>query len=203
MHLPQPIARLMDEIFSGKNPADLARLSITTITLVLTLLAATAAGSITPNTDDGSSNDTPAPEQPDNGDYEKPEPAIQAQLDTIRAEVYYSVNKMRETTGTGSAFEYQGRSERAQSKAETNALSGREDTVDEDISMVQAHLPLSMPNKEFEVGTPEASGYDFVERFRLSDLHRPVLLDPMHLHMGVGIAYSEHDDTVWLVIQFE
>ena len=51
MQLPQPIARLMNEIFSGKNPADLARIGITTITLVLTLLAATAAGIRIPSAD--------------------------------------------------------------------------------------------------------------------------------------------------------
>lgn len=202
MQLPQPIARLMNEIFSGKNPADLARIGITTITLVLTLLAATTAGSSTPN-DDGSSNDVPAPEQPEDPGYTAPLAHVQAQLDTIQFEVYQAVNNMRETSGTGSAFEYQDRSERAQNKAETNAVSGREDQVDENISMVQAHLPLNMPNSEFEPGTPEASGYDFVETLRRSKAHYDVLMDPLHLHMGVGIAYSAHDDTVWLVIQFE
>ncbi|MGP5116546.1 CAP domain-containing protein [Corynebacterium casei] len=191
MQLPQPIARLMNEIFSGKNPADLARIGITTITLVLTLLAATAAGSSTPN-DDGSSNDDPAPEQPENPDYTAPPAHIQGQLDTIQAEVYEAVNKIRTKRGLSMIFKYPERQQAAQNKAELNAVTGKEDDVDEDISMSHAHLPLN-----------EASGYEFIERLRKDPDHLAVMMDPNHLHMAVGVAYSVTDDTVWLVLQFE
>ena len=192
MQLPQPIARLMNEIFSGKNPADLARLSITTITLVLTLLAAITAGSSTPNTDDGSSNDDPAPEQPEDPGYTAPPAHIQAQLDTIQVEVYDAINKMRTRENLSMIFEYPDRQEAAQQKAELNAVTGKEDNVDEDISMSQAHLPLN-----------EASGYEFIERLRKDPDHLAVMMDPNNLHMAVGVAYSVTDDTVWLVLQFE
>lgn len=188
MQLPQPIARLMNEIFSGKNPADLARIGITTITLVLTLLAATAAGSSTPN-DDGSSNDDPAPENPD---YTAPPAHIQGQLDTIQAEVYEAVNKIRTAQGLSMIFKYPERQQAAQNKAELNAVTGKEDNVDADISMSQAHLPLN-----------EASGYEFIERLRNDPDHLAVMMDPNNLHMAVGVAYSVTDDTVWLVLQFE
>lgn len=191
MQLPQPIARLMNEIFSGKNPADLARIGITTITLVLTLLAATAAGSSTPN-DDGSSNDDPAPEQPEDPDYTAPPEHIQAQLDTIQTEVYTAINDMRTEQNLSMIFGYPDRQEAAQDKAELNAVTGQEDIVDENISMLQAHLPLN-----------EASGYEFIERLRTSESHLAVMMEPTNLHMAVGVAYSASDDKVWLVLQFE
>ena len=192
MHLPQPIARLMDEIFSGKNPADLARLSITTITLVLTLLAATAAGSSTPNTDDGSSNDDPAPEQPEDPGYTAPPAHIQAQLDTIPGR---SLRRHQQDAHSGKPqhdLRIPGVGKLGPAKAELNAVTGKEDNVDEDISMSQAHLPLN-----------EASGYEFIERLRKDPDHLAVMMDPNNLHMAVGVAYSVTDDTVWLVLQFE
>ncbi|MEY8579022.1 CAP domain-containing protein [Corynebacteriaceae bacterium 6-324] len=191
MQLPQPIARLMNEIFSGKNPADLARIGITTITLVLTLLAATAADSSTPN-DDGSSNDDPAPEQPEDPGYTTPPAHIQAQLDTIQTEVYDAINDMRTGENLSMIFEYPDRQDAAQGKAELNAVTGEENPVDENISMLQAHLPLN-----------EASGYEFIERLRTSESHLAVLMEPTNLHMAVGVAYSASDDKVWLVLQFE
>lgn len=191
MQLPQPIARLMNEIFSGKNPADLARIGITTITLVLTLLAATAAGSSTP-TDDGSSNDIPAPGQAHHPDYVQPDPAVQKKLDTIQAEVYGAVNKMREGQGLGHSFAYPDRQDAAQYKAETNAVTGREDLTDENIGMLQHHLPLE-----------EASGYEFIEVLSQSPEHAAVFMNPTNLHMAVATAYSASDNQVWLVIQFE
>lgn len=163
MQLPQPIARLMNEIFSGKNPADLARIGITTITLVLTLLAATA-----------------------------PPAHIQAQLDTIQTEVYDAINDMRTEQNLSMIFEYPDRQEAAQQKAELNAVTGKEDNVDENISMLQAHLQLN-----------EASGYEFIERLRTSESHLAVMMEPTNLHMAVGVAYSASDDKVWLVLQFE
>lgn len=191
MQLPQPIAHLMNEIFSGKNPADLARIGITTITLVLTLLAATTAGSSAPD-DDGSSTDDPAPEQPEDPGYTAPPAHIQAQLDTIQVEVYDAINKMRTRENLSMIFEYPDRQEAAQQKAELNAVTGKEDDVDEDISMSHAHLPLN-----------EASGYEFIERLRNDPDHLAVMMDPNNLHMAVGVAYSFTDDTVWLVLQFE
>lgn len=191
MQLPQPIARLMNEFFSGKNPADLARIGITTITLVLTLLAATAAGSSTPN-DDGSSNDDPAPEQPEDPGYTAPPEHIQAQLDTIQTEVYDAINEMRTEQNLSMIFEYPDRQAAAQDKAELNAVTGEENPVDENISMLQAHLQLN-----------EASGYEFIERLRTSVSHLAVMMEPTNLHMAVGVAYSASDDKVWLVLQFE
>ena len=191
MQLPQPIARLMNEFFSGKNPADLARIGITTITLVLTLLAATAAGSSTPN-DDGSSNDDPAPEQPEDPGYTAPPEHIQAQLDTIQTEVYDAINEMRTEQNLSMIFEYPDRQAAAQDKAELNAVTGEENPVDENISMLQAHLQLN-----------EASGYEFIERLRTSESHLAVMMEPTNLHMAVGVAYSASDDKVWLVLQFE
>lgn len=191
MQLPQPIARLMNEFFSGKNPADLARIGITTITLVLTLLAATAAGSSTPN-DDGSSNDDPAPEQPEDPGYTAPPEHIQAQLNTIQTEVYDAINEMRTEQNLSMIFEYPDRQAAAQDKAELNAVTGEENPVDENISMLQAHLQLN-----------EASGYEFIERLRTSESHLAVMMEPTNLHMAVGVAYSASDDKVWLVLQFE
>lgn len=205
MQLPQPIARLMDEIFSGKNPADLARIGITTITLVLTLLAATAAGSSTPNADDGSSNEGTSPEQPENPeepeepelpDYEAPPADVQDKLNVIQEEIYNAINDVRTEQNLSMIFKYPERQQAAQDKAELNAVTGKEDPVEENISMVQAHLPLS-----------DASGYEFFERIRKSEEHMAVLMEPTNIHMAVGVAYSsspeDPEGQVWLVLQFE
>ena len=205
MHLPQPIARLMDEIFYGKTPADLARLSITTITLVLTLLAAASAGSSTPN-DDGSSIDNPAPEQSHHPDYLQPGLEVQSRLNTIHDEVYSAINDMRTEQNLSNIFEYPDGQSAAQYKAETNAVTGREDFVEGNINMLQAHLPLEVPaglTEEEQAQAVTASGYAFIEMLRTSPEHAEVFMNPTNLHMAVGTAYSAHDDQVWLVLQFE
>lgn len=195
MNLPQPLQRIYDEFAAGKSPADMTRIGITAIALVLTLLTAATAGSSAPNNNDGSSQDgggNTSPEQPDDSGYTPPPAHIQLRLDTIRTEVYGAVNKSRAGQGLGSAFEYPERSEDAQQKAEHNAVHGSWDQSEEDIGMVQAKMPLET-----------ASGYEFFELIRQSPEDLAVLMEPSNLFMAVGTAYSAHDDTVWLVIQTE
>ena len=129
---------------------------------------------------------------------------MQQRLNTIQSEVYDAVNLMRAEGGLGNAFEYPERAEEAQRKAEYNSVTGTEENSDENIGMLQHHLP-----REAEVGpdgeilVPAASGYEFIEAFRGSEPHYNVLMEPTNQFMAVGTAYSAHDDTVWLVIQFE
>ena len=90
------------------------------------------------------------------------------------------------------AFVYPARQAAAQYKSQENAVTGQEGPVEENISMLQAHLPLA-----------EASGYEFIERLRNSEPHAAVFMEPSSVHMAVSAAYSAGDDTVWLVLQFD
>src|SRR5699024_12265302 len=116
----------------------------------------------------------------------------QTKLGTLEAQVYRALNEMRQEQHLGMAFKYPERQDAAQYKAQENAVTGQEDPVEENISMLQAHLPLA-----------EASGYEFIERLRNSGPHAAVFIEPSIVHMAVSAAYSAGDDTVWLVLYFD
>ncbi|WP_301205697.1 CAP domain-containing protein [Corynebacterium stationis] len=193
MQLPPSIAQKIQELFSGTNPSNLIKIGITATTLTLTLIAAVASGGATsPESDAGdadTSGETPLTGYPD---YVAPSLDVQTKLATIEDEVYYAINEMRQEQHLGMAFKYPERQDAAQYKAQENAVTGQEGPVEENISMLQAHLPLA-----------EASGYEFIERLRNSEPHAAVFMEPSSVHMAVSAAYSAGDDTVWLVLQFD
>ncbi|PQM73603.1 hypothetical protein [Corynebacterium sp. J010B-136] len=193
MQLPPSIAKKFQELFSGTNPANLLKIGITAITLTLTLIAAIASGGTSSPDGDGDGEDT-SEEIPVTGhpDYVPPPLEVQTKLATIETEVYDAVNQMRQEQHLGMAIKYPERQAATQYKAQTNALTGQEDPVEENISMLQAHLPLA-----------DASGYEFIEMLRTSEPHAAVLMQPSNLHMAVSAAYSAGDDMVWLVLQFD
>ncbi|HCM80365.1 MAG TPA: hypothetical protein DIS84_04055 [Corynebacterium stationis] len=193
MQLPPSIAQKFQELFSGTNPPNLIKIGITAITLTLTLIAAVASdGAASPEGGDGdedTSEETPLTGHPD---YVAPSLDVQTKLSTIEDEVYGAINEMRQEQYLGIAFKYPERQAAAQYKAQENAVTGQEGPVEENISMLQAHLPLA-----------EASGYEFIERLRNSEPHAAVFMEPSSVHMAVAAAYSAGDDTVWLVLQFD
>ncbi|WLP88241.1 CAP domain-containing protein [Corynebacterium stationis] len=193
MQLPPAIAQKFQELFSGTNPSNLIKIGITAITLTLTLIAAVASGDTTSPGGDAGDGDT-SEETPVTGhpDYVAPSLDVQTKLSTIDDEVYGAINEMRQEQHLGMAFKYPERQDAAQYKAQENAVTGQEGPVEENISMLQAHLPLA-----------EASGYEFIERLRNSEPHAAVFMEPSSVHMAVSAAYSAGDDTVWLVLQFD
>ena len=193
MQLPPSIAQKFQELFSGTNPSNLIKIGITAITLTLTLIAAVASGGA-PSPEGGAGDEDTSEETPLTGhpDYVAPSLEVQTKLATIEDEVYNAIHEMRQEQYLGIAFKYPERQAAAQYKAQENAVTGQEGPVEENISMLQAHLPLA-----------EASGYEFIERLRNSEPHAAVFMDPSSVHMAVSTAYSAGDDTVWLVLQFD
>lgn len=193
MQLPPSIAQKFQELFSGTNPSNLIKIGITAITLTLTLIAAVASGGTTSPEGDAGDEDT-SEETPLTGhpDYIAPSLEVQTKLSTIEDEVYDAIHEMRQEQHLGMAFKYPERQAATQYKAQENAVTGQEGPVEENISMLQAHLPLA-----------EASGYEFIERLRNSEPHAAVLMEPSSVHMAASAAYSAGDDTVWLVLQFD
>ena len=193
MQLPPSIVQKFQELFSGANPSNLIKIGITATTLTLTLIAAVASGGATsPESDTGdadTSGETPLTGYPD---YVAPSLEVQTRLATVEDEVYNAINEMRQEQHLGMAFVYPARQAAAQYKSQENAVTGQEGPVEENISMLQAHLPLA-----------EASGYEFIERLRNSEPHAAVFMEPSSVHMAVSAAYSAGDDTVWLVLQFD
>ena len=193
MQLPPSIAQKFQGLFSGTNPSNLIKIGITAITLTLTLIAAVASGGA-PSPEGGAGDEDTSEETPLTGhpDYVAPSLEVQTKLATIEDEVYNAIHEMRQEQYLGIAFKYPERQAAAQYKAQENAVTGQEGPVEENISMLQAHLPLA-----------EASGYEFIERLRNSEPHAAVFMEPSSVHMAVSAAYSAGDDTVWLVLQFD
>lgn len=182
------------DILAGRTPSqeDLARLLqlvLTALVLGGTLVAAVA--SLTSPSQGGSSDDRPAPEPtPASCDYELPEVHVQRKLETIQHELIEALNTWREEDNQGPLVPWIDRQTAAREKAECNAVTKTEKPADENIQMVQHHLPLE-----------KASGYEFVEAFRQSPSHVAALRDRRMSTAAVGVAYN--DDQVYVVIQLE
>lgn len=182
------------DILAGRTPSqeDLARLLqlvLTALVLGGTLVAAVV--SLTSPSQGGSSNDKPAPEPaPASCDYELPEVHVQRQLETIQHELIEALNTWRAEDNQGPLVPWIDRQTAAREKAECNAVTKTENPADENIQMVQHHLPLD-----------KASGYEFVEAFRQSPSHVAALRDRRMSTAAVGVAYN--DGQVYVVIQLE
>ncbi|MGV0362053.1 hypothetical protein ACUY2X_08195 [Corynebacterium minutissimum] len=182
------------DILAGRTPSqeDLARLLqlvLTALVLGGTLVAAVV--SLTSPSQGGSSNDKPAPEPaPASCDYELPVVHVQRQLETIQHELIEALNTWREEDNQGPLVPWIDRQTAAREKAECNAVTKTEKPADENIQMVQHHLPLD-----------QASAYEFVEAFRQSPSHVAALRDRRMSTAAVGTAYN--DGQVYVVIQLE
>lgn len=182
------------DILAGRTPSreDIARLLqlvLTALVLGGTLVAAVI--SLTSPSQGGSSDDRPAPEPtPASCDYELPEVHVQRQLEDIQRDLIEALNTWRAEDNQGPLVPWIDRQTAAREKAECNAVTKTEKPADENIQMVQHHLPLD-----------KASAYEFVEAFRQSPSHVAALRDRRMSTAAVGVAYN--DGQVYVVIQLE
>ncbi|OFP65027.1 hypothetical protein HMPREF2978_08310 [Corynebacterium sp. HMSC074C01] len=180
------------DILAGRQPSreDLIPLLQRILTvLVLGGTLVTAVISLTTPSEDGSSQepDTPAPEK---CDYELPDVPVQRQLTTIQEELMEGLNKWRKEDGQAPLVPWIERQTAAREKAECNAVTHKEEHTEENVQMVQHHLPVD-----------KASGYEFMEDIRRSPDSVAALRDPRMTTAAVGTAYS--DGKVYVVIQLE
>lgn len=157
--------------------------------LVLGGTLVTAVISLTTPSEDGSSEepDTPAPAA---CDYELPDVPVQRQLATIQEELIGALNTWRKEDGQVPLVPWIDRQTAAREKAECNAVTKTEEPSEENVQMVQHHLPLD-----------KANAYEFVEAFRSSPDHVAALRDRRMTTAAVGVAYN--DGEVYVVIQLE
>ena len=180
------------DILAGHQPAkeDLIPLLQRILTvLVLGGTLVTAVISLTTPSEDGSSQD-PVPPAPETCDYELPDVPVQRQLATIQEDLFTALNKWRKEDGQAPLVPWIERQTAAREKAECNAVTKTEEHTDENVQMVQNHLPLD-----------QASGYEFIEKFLASPSHVAALRDPRMTTAAVGTAYN--DGEVYVVIQLE
>lgn len=180
------------DILAGRQPAreDLIPLLQRILTvLVLGGTLVTAVISLTTTSENGSSEgpDTPAPAA---CDYELPDVSVQTQLAAIQEDLFTALNEWRKQDGQAPLVPWIKRQTAAREKAECNAVTKTEEHTDENVQMVQNHLPLD-----------QASGYEFIEKFLASPSHVAALRDPRMTTAAVGTAYN--DGEVYVVIQLE
>lgn len=180
------------DILAGRQPAKedvvlLLQRVLTVLVLGGTLVAAVL--SLTNPSDDGSSTDTEPPTS-EACDYELPDVPVQRQLETIQEELIGALNTWRKEDGQAPLVPWIDRQTAAREKAECNAVTKRQDPAEENVQMVQHHLPVD-----------KASAYEFVEAFRASPDHVAALRDRRMSTAAVGVAYN--DGEVYVVIQLE
>ena len=180
------------DILAGRQPSreDLVPLVQRIITvLVLGGTLVTAVLSLTNPSDNGSSQDSEPP-APATCEYELPDVPVQRQLATIQDELIEALNTWRKEDGQAPLVPWIDRQTAAREKAECNAVTKTEEPSEENVQMVQDHLPLE-----------EASGFQFMERIRKSGDHVAALRDRRMTTAAVGVAYN--DGEVYVVIQLE
>lgn len=160
---------------------------LTVLVLGGTLVAAVL--SLTNPSDDGSSTDAEPPTSKA-CDYELPDVPVQRQLETIQKELLGALNTWRKEDGQAPLVPWIDRQTAAREKAECNAVTKTQDPAEENVQMVQHHLPVD-----------KASAYEFVEAFRASPDHVAALRDRRMTTAAVGVAYN--DGEVYVVIQLE
>ncbi|WP_308606728.1 hypothetical protein [uncultured Corynebacterium sp.] len=180
------------DILAGRQPAKedvvlLLQRVLTVLVLGGTLVAAVL--SLTNPSDDGSSTDTEPPTS-EACDYELPDVPVQRQLETIQEELIGALNTWRKEDGQAPLVPWIDRQTAAREKAECNAVTKTQDPAEENVQMVQHHLPVD-----------KASAYEFVEAFRASPDHVAALRDRRMSTAAVGVAYN--DGEVYVVIQLE
>lgn len=180
------------DILAGRQPAreDLISLLQRILTvLVLGGTLVTAVISLTTPSEDGSSEEPETP-RPAACDYELPDAPVQGKLETIQKELLNALNIWREEDGQAPLLPWIERQTAAREKAECNAVTHEENPTEENVQMVQHHLPLEV-----------ASAHAFVEALRKSPDHVAALRDRRMTTAAVGAAYN--DGKVYVVIQLE
>lgn len=122
-------------------------------------------------------------------EYVQPDPDIAMKLHTIGEDLNTAINTWRLEESMAPVFPRTDRFSAAQQKAQYNALHKTQTPSDENVSMLQHHMPLK-----------DASGWAFAEAWRKSAPHMAVIQDPANVEYGLGIAYA--DGEVYVVIQF-
>lgn len=180
------------DILTGRQPAKedvvlLLQRVLTVLVLGGTLVAAVL--SLTNPSNDGSSTDAEPP-MSEACDYELPDVSVQRQLNTIQEELIGALNTWRKEDGQAPLVPWIDRQTAAREKAECNAVTKTQEPAEENVQMVQHHLPVD-----------KASAYEFVEAFRASPDHVAALRDRRMTTAAVGVAYN--DGEVYVVIQLE
>ena len=180
------------DILAGRQPAKedvvlLLQRVLTVLVLGGTLVAAVL--SLTNPSNDGSSTDAEPPTS-EACDYELPDVPVQRQLATIQEELMEGLNEWRKEDGQAPLVPWIDRQTAAREKAECNAVTKTQNPAEENVQMVQHHLPVD-----------KASAYEFVEAFRASPDHVAALRDRRMTTAAVGVAYN--DGEVYVVIQLE
>lgn len=180
------------DILAGRQPAkeDVVLLLQRILTvLVLGGTLVTAVISLTNPSDDGSSQEpeTPAPAA---CDYELPDVPVQRKLATIQEDLLTVLNTSRKVDGQAPLMPWIDRQTAAREKAECNAVTKTQERSEENVQMVQHHLPLE-----------KASGDAFVQDIRNSPDNVAALRDRRMTTAAVGVAYN--DGEVYVVIQLE
>ena len=146
--------------------------------LAMTLITGLSGGSSTPGTPSG------------DGGYEAPGLEKQAELDQIRNDINLAIKHLRHNEQVPPVlmdpFELQ---REAQDHAEEVAVAGQLQNSEQNVTMLQHHIPES-----------EASGHAFLEAWLHSQAHTEVVLDSRYVFYGIGVAVG-HDE-VWVAVQF-
>lgn len=146
--------------------------------LVMTLATGLGGGSSTPGTPSGDSG------------YEAPGLEKQLELDQIRNDINLAIKQLRHNEQVPPVlmdpFDLQ---RAAQDHAEKVAVAGELRNSEQNVTMLQHHLPEA-----------EASGYAFLEAWLHSEAHTEVVLDSRYDLYGIGVAVG-HDE-VWVAVQF-
>ncbi|RSZ63218.1 CAP domain-containing protein [Corynebacterium hylobatis] len=146
--------------------------------LIMTLVAGLGGGFSTPGTSSGDSG------------YKAPGLEKQAELDQIRNDINLEIKHLRHNEQVPPVlmdpFELQ---REAQDHAEKVAVAGQLQNSEQNVTMLQHHLP--------ESGT---SGHAFLEAWLHSQAHTDVVLDPRYVFYGIGVAVGHGE--VWVAVQF-
>lgn len=151
---------------------------LSVVGMVLNLITGFGEGSSTPATPSGDSG------------YEEPGVEQQAELDEIRNDINLAIKHLRHNEEVPPVFmDLFDLQRAAQAHAETVAVTGKLQNSEQNVTMLQHHLPES-----------GASGHAFLDAWLHSQAHTEVILDPRHVFYGIGVAVGHGE--VWVAVQF-
>ncbi|MDO5512229.1 CAP domain-containing protein [Corynebacterium sp.] len=130
---------------------------------------------------------TEDPGDPDTG-YVQPDPQTQESLEQIRRDINAAVIELRDKEGVPPLLPAPHLQLAAQRLAERSAVAGQQLPSDNNVTMVQHHLPVA-----------EASGHAFLNAWLHSTAHTEALLDARYVFSAVGVAIGHGE--VWVAVQ--
>ncbi|MDO5032990.1 hypothetical protein [Corynebacterium sp.] len=186
---PNTLPTALSALLAGRTPTreELIRSAQGVITLatIIGFIVAAVNGV-------GSSTDEDPEAVPDNCGYDDSAYGLDVdkQLRTVRDDITTALNTWRTEDGLAPLAPWFSQQQEATAKAQCNAVTGTQKPSEDNVQMVQHHLPLE-----------QASGYEFIEAFRSSPEHVAALRDRDMTFAAVGTAYG--DGEIYVVIQLE